>query len=74
MSAQPAISDSKTVNSAALERAAGLGRWSIWNHEKIGNLTKGERRPGTRGKWWTPGQANKFLRRIGKAPVFGREN
>lgn len=70
MNEGPAISDAKTVNTKALCEAAGLGCWSIWNHERLGNLTKGERRPGTRMKWWTPVQANKFLKRIGKQPVL----
>jgi hypothetical protein len=73
MNTQPSISDAKTVNTKDLLKASDLSVWSIWNHERLGNLTKGERRPGTRGRWWTPRQANLFLRRIGKPQVFGSD-
>jgi hypothetical protein len=73
MITQPPISDSYTITTKALCEAAGLTSVSLWRHMKLGNLGKSQRRPGTRGRWWTPRQANLFLRRIGKPQVFGSD-
>lgn len=70
MSGAPAISDDYTVTSKMLQEASGLCGVSLWRHQRHGNLAKPLRRPGARGKWWKPSQANQFLRRIGKPQVF----
>lgn len=71
MSEGPAISDAYTVTTAALLEASGLkSPVSLWEHRKLGNLGKPMKRPGSRWNFWTPSQANKFLRRIGKEHAF----
>jgi hypothetical protein len=65
------ISDAYTVTTSMLCKAAGMGRTTLWKHEtKYGNLGQHQKRPGVREKLWTPSQANKFLKRIGKPEAF----
>lgn len=70
MTADPSISDAYTVTTAALCEASGLCPDSLWLHRQHGNLGQPQKRRGVRGNFWTPSQANKFLKRIGKTERF----
>jgi hypothetical protein len=59
------VPDCYWVSSKMLKERTGLSSFSIWRHTKVGNLAQGKRRPGVRGKFWTPRQANLFMTRIG---------
>lgn len=66
----PSISDSYTVSTEALCKASGRTEWTLWKQRKKGNLGPPKKRKGVYGNWYTPAQANKFLKRIGRAEVF----
>lgn len=58
--------DAHEIPLPELLKRANVCRRTLWNHIGLGYLEPGARRPGIRGTFWTRGQANKYLRKIGR--------
>ena len=54
--------DAHTVNTQMLCREAGIHRVTVNHAMHCGLIARGKRRNGVRGVWWTPAQANRFLK------------
>ena len=62
--------DNHVITTDALCEAARLTRRTLLRHIQLGNLAQPRRRPGVRQNLWTPTDANRFLRRLGKPAAF----
>ncbi len=61
------LSDAHCLTAADLCRRAGVHRETLWRHVQRGLIPAGLPRPGVRGRFWTTTDANRWLRRTGKA-------
>ena len=59
-------SDSHEIPLGDLLKRADVCRATLWRHIKLGHIEQGARRKGVHGTFWTRGQANKYLRKIGR--------
>lgn len=57
--------DQYTVPGSGLLSRIGRTRATLHRYIREGYIPSGRRRPGVRGLFWTPAQANKLLRLIG---------
>jgi hypothetical protein len=57
--------DRYIINGASIIAKTKCIPSTLTNWQRRGVIALGRRRPGVRGKWWTPAEANKLLKRLG---------
>lgn len=61
----PTASDDYTVSNQQLVSRIGVTPQTMCAYIRSGFITRGRRRPGARGVFYTPAQANKLIKLIG---------